>query len=163
LLEAFVRLADAQRHARLIIIGDGPERANIATLVAQLNLESRVRLIGLQTDTAMYYAAADLFVSTSYGWEALGIATVEAQAAGLPVVVTDAGGASEAFVPDLTGLLVPTRDPERLAEALGQLVADVDTRLAMGRAGRTHATTRFAVAPMVDAVAEVYRAALANS
>jgi glycosyltransferase involved in cell wall biosynthesis len=91
------------------------------------------------------------------------MATVEAQAAGLPVVVTDAGGAGEAFVPGATGLLVPPRNPTDLADALQHLAADAAQRRAMGEAGREHVIRRFAVAPMIDAVVGVYTAALAGS
>lgn len=160
LLHGFAQLVATHPHAVLLIVGDGPARHSVEASIRQLALQDRVSLVGVQRDTVPYYAAADVFVSTSNGWEALGIATIEAQAAALPVVVTDAGGAAEAFVPGSTGLLIPQQDPDALTRALRQLAADADLRRAMGDAGRLHATTHFAIAPMIDAVLAVYRTAL---
>jgi glycosyltransferase involved in cell wall biosynthesis len=161
LLHAFANLARAYPDARLLIVGAGPERPSIEALAAQLGLVERMILAGLQHNPAPFYVAADIFVSTSYGWEAFGIATVEAQAAGLPVVVTDAGGAAEAFDPGNTGLLVPVRDAHALGTALRQLATDPARRRAMGQAGRSLVQNRFAIEPMVEAVVGLYRRALA--
>ncbi len=156
LLRAFARLARDRGDVRLLLVGDGPERRRIEARITEHGLRERVTFAGLQRDTTRYYAAADVFVSTSYGWEALGMATVEAQAAALPVIVTDAGGAAEAFVPGTTGLLIPPRDCEALADALAQLAGDGAQRRAMSAAGRTHVVTRFALEPMIDAIMDIY-------
>lgn len=189
LLHAFAALAASHPNSRLLIVGDGPERSHIETLASELGLAGRlgledapqpapvlaadapapsilgkspgrIILTGLQHDPAPFYAAADIFVSTSYGWEALGMATVEAQAAGLPVVVTDCGGAAEAFDPSNSGFLVPARDADALGTALRQLASETARRRAMGQAGRSLVQSRFAIEPMVEAVVGIYRRAL---
>lgn len=159
-LRAFALLAHASRGARLLVVGDGPQRAAIEANVAMLGLADKVVFAGWQRDPAPFYAAADVFVSASYAWEAFGLATVEAQAAGLPVVVTDCGGAAEAFAAGKSGLLIPARDADALAAALRELAVDPARRRAFGEAGRALAAQRFAVGPMVEAVMNAYRTAV---
>lgn len=162
LLRGFGELVRSHPSAHLLLVGDGPERGSIEKLIDALGLRAHATLVGQQIDVAPFYAAADIYVSTSYGWEALGLATIEAQAAALAVVVTDAGGATEAFAPNVTGLAVPMRDPNALAGALRRLADDPSLRQSMGRAGRSYVTERFAVEPMIDAVLQIYRAAIGD-
>ncbi len=88
LLRAFAGLPD---DTRLHIVGSGPFREEILRLVGELGLEGRVHVWGAVHDVRLYFAAADAFVLTSWGWEGCPVTAIEAQAAGLPVVVSDAG------------------------------------------------------------------------
>ena len=128
--------------------------------IGALGLTNRVRLWGVRRDVATFYAAAEAFVLTSWGWEGLPITVVEAQAAALPVVVTDAGGAKEAFRPGRSGFLVPKSDPEALARALLTLLRDPSRRAEMGGAGRTFATQHFALARTVKQIVSLYNRGL---
>ena len=156
LLRAFRGVADALPGARLFLVGDGPLRAEVQALVRELRLEEAVTLWGFRRDVARFYAAADYFVLTGWGWEGLPLSVIEAQASGLPVAVTDAGGAREAFDPGNTGLLVPCRAAGALREALLRLAADPVLRSAMGSEGRRFATARFQPEPMAKRIESIY-------
>ena len=94
------------------------------------------------TDRGRFIAASDLFVLPSYR-EGFGMSVVEAEAMGLPVVVTDIPGPTDAVKPDETGLVVPVKDPGALARAIEALLTDGEKRAAMGSAGRTFAEKSF--------------------
>ena len=97
LLHAFRGVVHTTPNARLFIVGSGPARAEVEALVEELALAGSVTLWGFRSDVVRFYAAADVFVLASWGWEGLPISVIEAQATGVPVVVTDAGGSAEAI------------------------------------------------------------------
>lgn len=149
LLEAFAGLPD---DTRLHIVGSGPFREAILGKVAALGLGERVHVWGAVRDVRLYYAAADAFVLTSWGWEGCPVTAIEAQAAGLPVVVSDAGGSCESIVPDVSGLLVPRCDSEAMRSALLRVRArplDVE-------AGRRHVRAAFGRERMVEELMRTY-------
>jgi glycosyltransferase involved in cell wall biosynthesis len=162
LLEAFRRVAERFADARLLVAGDGPERAAVERRIRILSLESRVTLLGWQPDVARVYGASDACVLTSSGWEGLPLSLLEAMAAGLPVVATQAGGTLEAVDPEVSGLVVPRRSPEALAHALCRLASDPGLRRRMGEAGRRRATLEFSLARMVQETEAVYDQVLAG-
>jgi len=82
---------------------------------------------------------------------------LEAAATGRAIVTTDVPGCREAVEPGESGLLVPPRDPDALAEALGRLIRDPDLRRRMGRRGRELAVERFSIQVVVEKTAEIYR------
>ncbi len=122
----------------LILVGTGPEQAALGKRAAAARLGERVHFVGLQPDPRPFLAAADLFCLASRS-ESMGIAGVEAMAAGLPVVATRTGGLPEVVVEGETGRLVPPEDPEALARALADLLAQPDLRRRYGEAGRRRA------------------------
>ena len=156
LLQAFRAIANVSPRSSLFIVGGGPLRSDIKALLADLKLEDRVRLWGLRSDVARFYAAADVFVLTSWGWEGLPISVIEAQAAGIPAIVTDAGGSAEAIDPGLTGLLVPRRDPEALATALHRLIGNEEEAREMGIRGRQFAVANFDTPKMLMKMRDLY-------
>jgi glycosyltransferase involved in cell wall biosynthesis len=158
LLRAFRRVVADERDARLFIVGGGPERAAIQRLSVELELDDHVRRWGFRKDVTRFLAAADAFVLTSWGWEGLPISVIEAQAAALPVVVTDAGGSKEAIVENETGLLVPRLDEDALGSALRRLAASPRDAASMGALGRKIAAKRFGVPAMVAKIEKVYSA-----
>lgn len=143
LLRALARLPDAQ----VAIAGRGEEEGNLRRLMAELGLESRVRLLGLRDDVGRLLSAADVFVQPSRS-EGLPLAVLEAMAAGLPVVATRVGGMAEAIVENETGLMVAPGDPAELAEALRRLLESTDLRIRMGKAARVRAQAEFSVDTM---------------
>ena len=162
LIGAFRVVVEAFPNARLYLVGDGPDRPRIEALIAGEGLGDRVRLWGFRDDVPSFFAAADAAVLTSWGWEGLPLSVIEAQAAGLPVVVTDAGGSGEAIAPEETGLLVPCRDPGALATALRRLAGDPDDSARMGRRGRERALALFDPATMVERIEAEYARAAAS-
>jgi glycosyltransferase involved in cell wall biosynthesis len=140
--KGFDRLVDvaAEIPWPVVIVGDGPERPALEERIRRSGLGDRVHLTGYVPDPALaaHLAAAEIFVLPSVNRaEAFGIALLEAQAAGLPVIVTDTGsGTVEAFAPSETGILVPPDDRSALAEAINRLIREDGERERMGRAGR---------------------------
>ena len=110
-------------------------------------------------DLRLYLSAADVFVlpSTSRA-ESFGLATAEAQAMGLPAVVTDAGtGTTEAIAPGETGVAIPPRDPAALHAVLAELIADPERLARLGGAARRRAALRFDWRARAADVRMVYR------
>lgn len=130
----------ADHRWQLVVVGDGPARDMVTQALTPLG-DKRVRLAGLQPPEALagFYAAADLMVWPAIR-EAYGMALLEAQAAGLPVVAGDAGGVGDIIDHGETGLLTPAGDAAAFAAAIAMLLADTQRRDAMGaRAGVTAA------------------------
>jgi len=121
LLRAFARLDD--REARLVILGEGPERGRLEAEAWSLGVASRVDLPGFEADVAARLDAARALALSSRH-EAFGLACVEALAHGLPVIATDCGGPAEILVAPAHGSLVPVGDVEALARALRAALAD---------------------------------------
>jgi glycosyltransferase involved in cell wall biosynthesis len=144
LIRAFAAAIGAQPAAgpaRLVIIGDGPERTGLERLAAQLGMTEHVIFAGHITDPAPFYAGFDLFALSS-DTEQMPIAVIEAMAAGLPVAATDVG--------DLRGMLaeanipcVVPRDDAALASCLATLLHDAALRRRIGAANRTKALQAF--------------------
>jgi glycosyltransferase involved in cell wall biosynthesis len=156
LLIAFQKLHAELPTAHLLIVGDGPQRAKVETLIHNLELTHCAHVTGFRDDVPALMALADVYVLTSYGWEGYPISTLEAQAAGVPVVVTDAGGSREAVQHEETGLVVPKRDSGALAEALLRLLRDPDLRRRMGKAGQRRARREFTLKRMIEAIVTIY-------
>jgi glycosyltransferase involved in cell wall biosynthesis len=100
------------------------------------------------------YAEADVFCLPSW-WEAMPLSVLEAMAAGLPVVATDVGDVSRLVTPPC-GLVVPTKSPHLVAEALRPLLEDVDLRRRMGDAARDRARSVFSSSATADAIGALY-------
>jgi phosphatidylinositol alpha-1,6-mannosyltransferase len=129
--------------ARLLIVGDGPDAARLRRLVTEHGVDDHVVLAGGHPHAAMpaFYAAADVFAMPSRSRrgglevEGLGIVYLEAQAAGLPVIVGDSGGAPDAVDDGVTGYVVDGTDPADVAARLVALLADPELRARAAAAG----------------------------
>ncbi len=123
---------------RLCVVGDGPARNAVRAALAPLG--RRVVTLGLCEDSrlASAYAAADLYVWPAIG-EAYGMALIEAQAAGLPVIAGRTGGVAGVVAHGQSGLVVPHGEPQALAAAISHLLANPPRRIAMARAARRRA------------------------
>jgi glycosyltransferase involved in cell wall biosynthesis len=114
-------------NTRLIIVGEGKERARIETLRRDLELQESVVLAGHQRDVRPYYAIADIFVLPSHS-EGSPNVLLEAMAANLPVVATAVGGVPELATNRVNALLVPSRNPVALELAITELLRDAELR-----------------------------------
>lgn len=150
--EALRRVTD--RRWQLLVVGDGPARQEVQAALAPLG--SRTVYAGALSEAGLapIYAAADLYVWPAVN-EAYGMAILEAQATGLPVVAGAVGGVGEIVADGHTGALVKPRDPEALAAALAPLLEDEGRRRAMARAARAKAAAEHdlpAAAAALDAI-----------
>jgi glycosyltransferase involved in cell wall biosynthesis len=127
--------------ARLVIIGDGPERAGLEKLVAQLGMIQCVSFLGHIQDPAAFYAGFDVFALSS-DTEQMPIAVIEAMATGLPVVATDVGDVRAMLAEANAPCIVP-RDDAALASSLAALLGDAALRTRIGAANRARALEAF--------------------
>jgi glycosyltransferase involved in cell wall biosynthesis len=161
LVQAFALLdTEVRTHARLVLVGDGPDEPRLREVVATLGLGDRVTLLPWAAPEHLPHllAAADLFVMpslpTPYWEEQLGFSMVEAMAAGLPVLGCDGG-----CIPEVlggTGVLVPPYDTRALADGLAMLLGNPELRQNRGAAARHRVasalTTSVAAAGLAAAV-----------
>ena len=147
--------------ASVVVVGTGPLERRLRALAASAG---NVRLVGAvgEEELVRYLRAADCFVlSSTSRAESFGVATVEAQAMGVPAVVTDVGtGTVEAIEPGRTGLVVPPGDPGALAEAIRSILSDPKRAEAMGRAARERAVERHGLQDQALRMRRVYDEAL---
>lgn len=138
-----------------LLIGDGPMMVQTAARIARLGLQERIELAGRQNDMNRQYARMSMLLLTSRT-EGLPNVLVEAQACGLPVVATAAGGAAETFVDGETGFLCHDASAESLAATAAPLLTDAGLRDRMGAAARGHATGNFSLEAMIHRTRQVY-------
>ena len=159
LLRAFAGLvadADVQAAAgacRLLVVGDGPQRAELGALARELGIAQRVEFSGAvaHADVPSWLNRLDIYAAPSrLDSESFGVAVVEAGACALPVVVSDAGGLPEVVRDGETGLVVPRDDVPALQAALKRLVLDAALRDRLGRAGRLHVEREYEWGHCVD-------------
>jgi glycosyltransferase involved in cell wall biosynthesis len=156
LLTAFRKILDEFPTAHLLIVGDGPQRASVEALSHHLALAQNVHITGFRDDVPKLMSLADVYVLTSYGWEGYPASALEAQAAAVPVVVTDAGGSREAVEHERAGLVVPRCCPDSLAQALLRLLRDPGLRRQMGQAGQQRAYREFTRERMIESMIKIY-------
>jgi L-malate glycosyltransferase len=157
LVDAFAIVRRQLPQARLVIVGDGPERARLEACVDASNLGRSVDIIGYRAGVRQLLPAADLYVSSSIS-EGISITILEAMAAKVPVVATAVGGTPEVLpTAEDGGILVPSRDPGRLAAAILFLERDPAMRAAIAAAGRRRLESDFTLNRMVDEYVRTYR------
>jgi glycosyltransferase involved in cell wall biosynthesis len=156
-LAAFAAVAGQVPRARLVIVGEGQQRAALEAAVPQA-LRDRVTFTGWRDDIPALLACLSVFIHPSRG-EPFSLAILEASAAGLPVLAYDEGGPAEIVQNGRTGVLVPAGELKALGAALEHLLTDADTAKRMGEAGIVHVTASFrpevAAARFEEVLAEV--------
>ena len=157
LFEAFAAMAD--RGARLVAVGDGPQRATLGELASTLGIADRVAFPGNQDDVVPWLQAMDLFCLPSWANEGVPQGLMQAMACGVPVVSTPVGSIGEIVRDGETGLLVPPRDAPALRRAIERLRDDPLLRARLADAGHREAQSHFGEATMVDRMIEVFTAA----
>jgi glycosyltransferase involved in cell wall biosynthesis len=145
LIDAFRPIVARWPHARLWLVGDGPQRSELIQRVADANLRFNVLLPGSFDDIESILHAADVFVLPSLH-EGLSVSLLEAMSAGVPVIASDIPGNREVIEHDRNGLLFPTRDTDTLAEQLALLLHDKERANRLGQAGRKKVETSFSLA-----------------
>ena len=159
-VEASRLLASQGVRATFAVLGDdlkgkGALRRAMEERVATLGLASHFHFLGFRADAPALIPAFDIVAVPSHV-EPLGNATLEAMAVGVPVVGSRVGGIPEMVVDGETGRLVPPRDPVALAGAIGDLLADGDTRARFGHAARLRAESAFSLATHASRLQALY-------
>ncbi len=160
-VEAWARVVQVLPEAVALLIGEGPLRAEVQAQVEALGLGRSISFLGLRHDVPALLTLPDLVVHPSLQ-EGFSNAILEAMAAGKPVVATEVGGTPEAVVHGETGLLVPPRDSQALAEGILWLLQHPTEAARFGAAGRRRVTERFDLATMVRQYEAVYERLLAE-
>jgi glycosyltransferase involved in cell wall biosynthesis len=157
LLAAWAEVAADHRDARLLLVGDGPERRSLEALTARLGVLGSVRFAGARRDVERVLALADVFVLPSRH-EGMSNAVLEAMAAGVPVVVAnDARGGNRELVEDgVQGFVVPLEDCGALARAIARLLDEPALARAMGHRGRRTVQARYAMEHVADRYCALY-------
>jgi glycosyltransferase involved in cell wall biosynthesis len=127
LLDAFAKVNQAHPQTRLVLLGDGPDRRKLQRQAKKMGIADQVEFKGKVSfeDVPAYLKAADLFAFAS-NTETQGLVTLEAMAAGLPVVAVDAVGTRDTVVPERDGLLTDM-NADALAAAIGRMVGEEET------------------------------------
>jgi len=162
LLQAFQRVRAALPHTLLLMVGEGPLRAEIEGRIWDLGLQEQVRLLGVRRDVPQLLGATDVFVLSSRGWEGLPLSVLEAMAAALPVVASDVGGTGEAVADGHTGYLYPPGDAGALAQHIQALASDPTLARDMGQRGLSRVRQFFTAVRMVQETASLYEELLAQ-
>lgn len=162
LLDAIAQLQPAFPNILLLLVGDGPQKDELARQAKALGIAERTRFLGKRNDVPELLALSEVAVLPSL-WEPFGLAALEAMAVETPVVVTRAGGLPEFVKQGESGYLVPPADAGALAESIAQLLSDPATTRRMGQAARHSVTQQFTARHVALAYEQLYARFLANS
>jgi N-acetyl-alpha-D-glucosaminyl L-malate synthase BshA len=152
---------NARLPAQLVMVGDGPDRADAEEEVRHLKLDDRVNFLGKIESVAPLLASADLFLLPS-STESFGLSALEALASGVPVVGSDAGGMPEVVRNEETGILCPVGDVEGMARAALLILREKDRWNAMSELGAADARARFSLNEIVSKYEHLYTTSLAT-
>ncbi|MFC1632053.1 glycosyltransferase family 4 protein [Candidatus Omnitrophota bacterium] len=155
LIFAMREVIKACPEVQLLLVGDGPEKQRLLTQVQELGLANNIFFSPSTLDTSVPLSIMDIFVFPSL-MEGLGLAIIEAQAMGLPVVASDVGGIYTVVKEGVNGLLVRPGNSQRLAEAIVGLLKDRNKAIAFGGQGRRQMLGQFGLKQMVDGIERVY-------
>ena len=154
LLEATKAIIDSGLPIRLAAVGRGPLREELHARHVELGLGDRFQFLGQRDDVLQLLAGADAFVLASRH-EGLPVALMEATSVGLPVVASRVGGIPQVLEEEVDALLVPTGDPDLLAQAMKRLASDPELRDRLGRRAKLRSST-FDIAEANRAVGAIY-------
>ncbi len=158
LLDLFARIAQAYPAAKLLLIGDGPDREAIEWKIKSLDLQSRVQCLGFRSDVPAVLGASDLYIHYAK-LENCPVVLLEAARAGLPAMTPPAGGAAEILNALGAGVLLNLDDLDKTTRSLSRLMTDAAYRREMGQKARAGFLDRFAQ----DAMAREYIRALQSA
>ena len=149
-------LQSSQRQIRFVIAGDGPGRQELTDKIAQQPWKDHVTLLGHRADVPNILASLDILVLPSYAHEGIPQIILQAQAMSRAVVATTVGGIPEVVEDGVTGLLVPPRNAEALAEKIATLLGDPELRSRLGQTARTNIENNHSVDAMGQRLLALY-------
>lgn len=152
-------LVRAKVPAKLVLIGDGPDRGASEHLVRQKRISRDVFFLGKQSNIQEFLGLADLFLLPS-DLESFGLAALEAMACEVPVIATNVGGVPEVVTHGVDGYLVPPRDVAAAAKYAIDILTSPDRGRAMGQAARINARKNFCSNDVIPLYEAYYRRVL---
>ena len=164
-LDRFLAVAQRLRQREdihFLIVGDGDLRPELESSAAARALGDRVTWTGFRRDLPAIYCASDVVAITSDN-EGTPVSLIEAQAAGVPVVTTDVGGARDVVEDGVTGRVLDAEDVSGMADAIAEILDDPALASRFAAAGRTHSLSRFTLARLVRDIDDLYTRLLAET
>ncbi|UCH57292.1 MAG: N-acetyl-alpha-D-glucosaminyl L-malate synthase BshA [Candidatus Bathyarchaeota archaeon] len=147
--------------AKLMLVGDGPDRHSVEKLVSRLDLKKRVLLTGFRSDVPNLLGCSDLVVLCSET-ESAPLTLLEGMSASLPVVATRVGGIPEIIEDEVNGFLVSPKNPEAIAERILRLNSDPELRRRLGCAARETVLERYTSEKVVGQYMEIYEKVISS-
>ncbi len=154
-LEAAARILTEQPSTKFVVIGEGPDRDKLESLIDNLKIRNSVSLLGRRTDMPSVYASLDIMVSSSRQ-EGLPIAILEGMASRLPIVATAVGEVPTLISTGQTGVLVPPQDISSLASATVSLLQNPAERQRLGSVARQLIEDEFSASRMTSDYLRIY-------
>ncbi len=154
-VEVFHRLLSEAQPVKLLLVGDGPDRATCERMARELGVYDDIRFLGKQEPIEEILSIADVFLMPS-GSETFGLAALEAMACGVPVVASNIGGLPELISDGDTGFLCPLDDISCFTDRARSLVEDDQLQLRMGDSARQSAADRFDVRKIIPMYEQYY-------
>jgi len=156
LLHAAALLRERNKRFLMILAGEGKLRRELEAQAHSLGLQDHVRFLGwVSAASRRALPACDIFVQSSH-WEAMSVVVLEAMAGAKPMVITSVGENARVVINEQSGLVVPARSPQALADALTRLLDDVDLRHRLGAAAQQRFGELFTVQQMVHNYERLY-------
>jgi glycosyltransferase involved in cell wall biosynthesis len=163
LISAFSRIKDTAPEVKLLIVGDGPYRAELEKLAQQTDCHSSILFLGQrnQDEVIDTLSATDIFVNPSYS-EGLPTSVMEAASIGLPIIATDVGGTREIIADYKTGILIKAANTSQLEQKLRELLTNTQLRKELGANARIFVEQKFNWEKIAELVESVYLSCLAS-
>lgn len=155
LIDAAIPLFEKYPKLHFIFAGDGPIFEELKNYISELNLTERIHLLGLRKDIPNVLQSCDFFALATWQ-EALGTSFIEAMNSGLAVIGTAVDGVPEVIQNEKNGILVPSKNPDALRNALERLIVDANLRKQMGKVGKEITQTKFSVTKMAEEMESFY-------
>lgn len=143
------------------IAGTGELEKELKTLISKMNLDNIVSFLGLRQDIPELLKESDIYVMSSE-WEGLSISLIEALASGIPIVATNAGSNNEVIENNVSGIIVPIKDPEALAEGIYNLIINKDLRDRLSKEAMKRARL-FSIEDCAKKHVEMYKELISHS
>jgi len=145
---------------QLLILGDGPEKGYLEKLTADLNLANQVKFMGPRRDVERWLKSADIFVLPSK-WEGLSISTLEAMAAGLPIIASRTTGLVDMIKDGKTGLLVGPGEVKDITTSLEKYLLNPEYAAQLAKAAQIHVCRHYSLTAIVEAHERLYKEVMA--
>lgn len=163
---AIVRNKYSNLPLKLLIVGDGSLKKSLLNLSKELKINDVTIFTGhiLYNEVPRYHNMLDIYVAVSvFDDESFGVAIIEAEATGKPVIISNIGGLPEVVINEQTGIVVPPRDIIRTAEAIERLILDTQLREKFGKNGREFVISHYDLNKNVDQMIGIYKDILNNN